>query len=142
MGSILLDVPGKPMGKARPRVTRRGITYTPKATAERERLVQTCYHDGYLGSEPLEGPLAVVIDAIYPVPKSAPAKERIRMTSGEIPPTVRPDVDNVAKLVLDALNGTAYLDDSQVVSLRVSKRYAKNGEEPHTLVGISSVSKS
>ena len=136
---IQLDIPGKPLGKARPRVTRRGITYTPKATAEREKLVRGCFAERYKGAEPLAGPLAVSISSVYPVPQSAPAKRKAQMMSGEISPTVRPDVDNVAKLILDALNGMAYGDDSQVVSLLVSKRYAAAGELPHTLVEITAL---
>jgi Holliday junction resolvase RusA-like endonuclease len=40
-------------------------------------------------------------------------------------PTTRPDIDNYAKLVLDALNGFVWADDSQVVKIEAVKRYAK-----------------
>ena len=42
----------------------------------------------------------------------------------------RTDVDNLAKFVLDALNGVLYVDDKQVASLTVTKVY--DDEEPYT----------
>jgi Holliday junction resolvase RusA-like endonuclease len=56
------------------------------------------------------------------------------MTAGLVVPTVKPDADNVAKIVLDALNGSAFCDDAQVVHLQVLKRYA---EEPGVKVRIT-----
>lgn len=136
---IVLNIPGKPLGKARPRVTRRGITYTPKPTVEREKLVRACCEEKYKDEPPLDGPLSVTITAVYPVPVSASAAKKREMHGGAVLPLIRPDVDNVAKLILDALNGRAYADDSQVVSLTASKRYAKDGEEAHTEVSIFAV---
>jgi Holliday junction resolvase RusA-like endonuclease len=48
------------------------------------------------------------------------------MLAGEIKPTGRPDLDNVIKSILDALNGVAYSDDSAVISVTAEKRYAEN----------------
>ena len=45
------------------------------------------------------------------------------MLDNKIYPTVKPDTDNIAKSILDALNGIAYKDDKQVVTLSVKKRY-------------------
>ena len=42
-------------------------------------------------------------------------KQKALMLDGLIRPTVKPDLDNFAKLVLDSLNGYAYHDDAQVV---------------------------
>ena len=50
--------------------------------------------------------------------------------------TFKPDVDNIAKAVLDALNGVAFEDDSQVVRLRCSKHPRKRRESDRTLVRI------
>ena len=47
------------------------------------------------------------------------------MLNGELRPTKKPDCDNIAKVILDALNGIAYHDDSQVVELVVHKHYAE-----------------
>ena len=46
------------------------------------------------------------------------------MAKGEIRPTVKPDWDNIGKIISDALNGIAYKDDAQVVSCTVEKRYS------------------
>ena len=46
------------------------------------------------------------------------------MESGEIKATIKPDIDNVAKAVLDGLNGIAFEDDKQVINLRIAKAYA------------------
>jgi len=48
------------------------------------------------------------------------------MDNGAIRPTNKPDLDNIAKIILDSLNGIAYKDDSQVVSLTVIKHYSDN----------------
>jgi Holliday junction resolvase RusA-like endonuclease len=45
------------------------------------------------------------------------------MLNNEILPMVKPDTDNIAKGVLDSLNGIAYQDDKQVVELKVNKFY-------------------
>lgn len=81
-------------------------------------------------------PLEVQITAIYEPPKSTSKREKARMLSGELLPTKKPDADNIAKVVLDALNGVAYRDDSQIVRLMVKKEY---GEESGLRVQISEV---
>ena len=58
------------------------------------------------------------------------------MLNNEIYPTIKPDTDNIAKSILDSLNGIAYKDDKQVVKLNVDKRY---NEEPSVRVWISEV---
>lgn len=58
------------------------------------------------------------------------------MLNNEINPTTKPDTDNIAKSILDSLNGIAYKDDKQVVKLTVEKRY---DEIPSVSVWISEV---
>lgn len=70
------------------------------------------------GTECMAGrgvPVGVVIQTFRELPKSRPKR-----VSSE-PDVYKPDADNVAKLVLDALNGVAWADDSQVMSLHVVK---------------------
>ena len=55
---------------------------------------------------------------------------------GEIPCTIKPDCDNIAKIVLDALNGLAYDDDSQVTELEVHKFYGDIGD---VFVGLEEI---
>lgn len=47
------------------------------------------------------------------------------MLNGELLPAKKPDIDNIVKAVLDALNEVAYRDDTQVVELQVRKQYSE-----------------
>jgi Holliday junction resolvase RusA-like endonuclease len=50
--------------------------------------------------------------------------------------TTRPDADNLAKAVFDALNGILWADDSQIVNSTVSKFIASGDEQPHVKVVV------
>ena len=60
-------------------------------------------------------------------------KKKEAKLSGKIRPTVKPDNDNIAKSVLDALSGLAYGDDKKIVELKVRKYY---GVEPYVYVKL------
>ena len=136
---VNFTIPGKAQAKQRPKFNRfSGRAYTPKQTVEYENWVKTCYLEKYRGQKPLEKPLKVKIIAYYEVPRSASEKKKLQMLHNEIFPTIKPDTDNIAKSILDSLNGIAYKDDKQVVDLRVRKQYA---EVPSVSVWISEVQK-
>ena len=130
--TVKFEIPGKPTGKGRPRFRRGGQPYTPDATVEYENLVRLSYKINTHG-EKLNGEIKASITAVFPVPKSDSKKKRAQKLEGTIRPTVKPDCDNIAKIILDALNHIAYDDDSQVVSLELQKIY---GEEPKTIVTL------
>lgn len=116
MACVSFDVLGKVRGKGRPRFTRGGHAYTPKATRDYERSIREAFENAPgRPPEPFSGPIAVCIMTYRQLPKSTP-----KSVFSE-PDTHKPDIDNVAKIVLDALNGVAWEDDAQVVSLKVSK---------------------
>lgn len=71
-----------------------------------------------------------------PIPVSWSKAKKEAATKGDVLPTTKPDIDNLAKCVLDALNGIAYRDDNQVVRLEVSKFYG----EPATLISLEPLS--
>lgn len=124
-------VPGKPSPKARARTTSRGITYTPKPTQLAEAKVLECYLAAYPDAEPLTGPVTLAVEAVFPVPDSwSKAKKAL---AG--PHTSRPDLDNLLKLLTDALNGVAFLDDSQVCHITAYKHYGY--EPPHIKVTLA-----
>ncbi len=125
----------EPTGKARPRVTAHG-TYTPKKTKDYERLVQWEYRKQG-GRDYGERQLQVEITANFQIPKSKPKNKRVEMLAGQVRPTKKPDCDNIAKAILDALNGIAYHDDSQIVTLAVEKWYLP--DEPYVIVTIKEV---
>ena len=126
---------GAPKGKERPRAAKlrdRTIVYTPKKTKDYEREIATAYRTQCRGI--FSGAVAIEIHAYYEIPKSASRKRVLDMVSDRERPTKKPDGDNIAKAVCDALNAVAYKDDSQVVDLTVRKYYSKF---PHVQVFIS-----
>ena len=56
------------------------------------------------------------------------------MEAGELLPCKKPDADNIAKVICDALNKVAYGDDTQICSLKVDKRYTRADEEASVLI--------
>ena len=134
------EVPGKPQGKARartfynPRIGK-SQSITPGETALYENWIKQCFISKYQNLKINQGhPLIIYIDTYFEIPKSTSKKKRGQMIDGEIMPCKKPDLDNIAKVVCDALNKLAYHDDSQIISLRLNKYYTKN--EPKIIVGI------
>lgn len=103
--------------------TKAGRAYTPKDTIEYENWVKMCYINGSNGKM-FTGQVKAKVDAYYSIPKSTSKKKRDEMSLQIIQPTKKPDLDNVAKSILDSINGVAYKDDSQVVSLTINKYYS------------------
>lgn len=121
-----LVILGKPTGKARPRVTRWG-THTPEKTVLYENLIKISFQQQNPNKKPLEGYIRAEITAHFkPTKTDYKSKKKIsQMLSGEIKPSKKPDIDNIAKIILDALNKIAYKDDTQVVELTVKKVYSE-----------------
>lgn len=136
--SIRIEVPGKPIGKARPRVTTRGgyaRAYTPERTKEFEQRVRAAYYDKY-GRMKMYGVLKVDVIAWFEPPVSTSKKHRKAMIDGFVAYTKKPDTDNIVKAVMDALNGVAYDDDRMVIAEYGFKCY---GEYNHTDVIITEI---
>jgi Holliday junction resolvase RusA-like endonuclease len=126
MSDFSMVIIGKPMGKERPRFARMGNfvkTYTPGKTKLRESEIQVLARQEMKGKEIFTGALEVSMNVGFPIPKSWSKKKTKEATDGILKPITKPDLDNIAKLVLDALNGIVYKDDSQVVELTISKFY-------------------
>jgi Holliday junction resolvase RusA-like endonuclease len=118
---LIYSVEGDPVGKQRPRFSR-GRTYTPKKTVDYENLIASRALSAMCPALPVETPVAVFICINHAIPASYSKKRKEACLNGlEFPK--KPDIDNVSKLYLDAMNGIVYKDDVQVVKLRVSKRY-------------------
>lgn len=116
-------VPGAPRGKQRPKVTRNGA-YTPEETKQYEQKVLACFLNEYPRMKPIRNGVNVHITAFFEIPKSYGKARRERILNGLERPTKKPDADNIAKIILDALNGKVILDDKQVVVLTVKKHYS------------------
>lgn len=127
---------GEPFGKQRPRYTKFGRAYTPKETVNYESLVKVAYMD-QIGMDAIisEGNVYVEINAYFKIPKNTSKKKTESMIKGYIRPTKKPDVDNIAKIILDALNGVAYSDDTQVVEIIVTKSYSETPRVEITIAG-------
>jgi Holliday junction resolvase RusA-like endonuclease len=133
MKPIMFEIPGIPAAKGRPRFARRGdsvSTYKPAKTTSYENLVKLCYTAKAIGLKPHEGGVKMSIACLFPIPKSTSKKQRLEI--GCHPAYLKkPDVDNLIKIILDALNGIAYRDDKQVYSVTCKKYYS---ETPRTTV--------
>ena len=126
---LTFEVPGDPHGKGRPKFARRGNfvqTYTDKKTANYEELVKFHANTAMVDLDPLKGAVAVYIYIKLAVPKSYSKKRTEACLSGLERPTKKPDWDNVAKSICDAMNGIVYMDDTQIVDAHVTKVYATN----------------
>ena len=99
-GPLRIIIPGRPVPKGRPRFGRNGQVYTPKKTREYEELVG--WYAKQCMTEPLEGNVMLHIKTY-------------------VKNNVSPDLDNIAKAIMDGLNGVAYKDDRQVMCLTVQR---------------------
>lgn len=106
---------GKPQGKARPRFSN-GHAYTPKSTVDYEKKVKQAYL-AVGGMDFGTDSVTISITAEFKKAKSNTMTE----------PSLKPDGDNIAKIILDALNGVAYSDDKQVIHHSVTKVWAADG---------------
>lgn len=127
---LTFTVDGEPQGKARPvfsTANGRIRAITPKQTVRYENRVKWAYKKS-CGAQRFEdsASLKVKITAYYGIAQSKSNSKKEKMRANIILPTKKPDCDNVAKSVLDALNRLAYKDDAQVAELTVLKRYSDN----------------
>lgn len=120
------EIEGEIEGKGRPRMnTRTGKPYTPTKTKNYEYLIRQLFIFKYPQFVQIENRVKVTIIACFDIVKSTSKKKETEMLAGNISPTKKPDVDNIVKVVLDALNKFAFKDDTQVTKLEVEKKYAK-----------------
>ena len=128
---MIIVVKGKPQGKGRPRFTKSGHAYTPKNTSDYERQIRFQWAKGYY-EKIQDKPVCVKVRAEFKVPKSV-AKAKREALHGE-PYLHKPDIDNIIKICLDALNGLAYADDRQIASVEGEKVY---GEQERVTITIN-----
>lgn len=132
MRPVTFTVPGEPVPQPRPRVSTRGgfaRAYVPSrhpVHAYREAIAEEA---AKAGLEETGEPVEVIVDAVFARPKSHLTREGVKPTAPVLP---RPDVDNVGKAVLDALQDVMG-DDTNVRRLVVEKSY---GCEARTTIRI------
>lgn len=114
----LLEFDVDPRPKQRPRVnTRTKRAYTPEATRSFEKLIRDLAKLQWGKSKPIEKPVRIDIEFRIKRPASVPLRKRKY-------PSVRPDLDNLEKALIDAIQGVCFLDDSQIVRKYSEKVYA------------------
>ncbi len=106
------SIPIRPKPKERPRFAN-GHAYTPKGTREYEKLI--AYYAKQAGATPSKLPLIMTITATFKSPIKRKSFYCVK----------RPDIDNLQKMVFDALNGVAYEDDAQIVEATITKEYGE-----------------
>lgn len=136
---IHITIPGAPRGKGRPRFAKRGNfvkTYTDAKTVSYENLVAYAGAEAMRGRPPIKGAVNVSMDVNVGIPASWSKKKKQAAIDGEIRPTTKPDLDNIIKAVMDALNDVVWQDDKQVVQLQVAKYYS---EKPQVIMVVTQI---
>jgi Holliday junction resolvase RusA-like endonuclease len=131
MIQITYSVPGEPRGKGRPKFARRGNfvkTYTDAKTASYEDQIRFYALRAMGDTKAIQGAVRVFISIRMSVPKSYSVKRREACLSGSEKPLKKPDWDNVAKSICDAMNGIIYVDDTQIIEAHVTKQYAAQSQ--------------
>ena len=110
---VIFEVPGQPRGKERPRwtmVSNTSIVYTPRNTRGYEDMIKTYYKINNFKTFKKDEALEVSAIAYYQIPKNTKKSHKLLMLKGEMLPTKKPDIDNIMKIVLDAV---LYLEKSK-----------------------------
>ena len=133
---VHFTAPGVPVAQPRHRVTRHGA-YIPKdhaIHAYKQEVLLAWQSLPAVYGEPMPGAVSVGITFWFPRPQSMVWKTKPMLAEVK---TTKPDLDNLAKGVLDALQHHAFGDDSQVVELRLSKWIVRDGALPRTEITIT-----
>lgn len=124
--TISFNVPGKPQAKGRPIASARyGRTrvYTPAQTVAYEERVAEAARTALAGRDPLTGAVAIeVVVSLQPL-QSVSKGLRTEMLAGALPPTKRPDLDNVVKAIIDGCCRVVFKDDAQITRIVARKVY-------------------
>ena len=130
-------IPGPAVPQGRPRFSTAGgwpRAYDPPKSREYKELVRSYIMQqrrAALKSKAMSwndmlilGPVSVTITEHRKIPKAWSKKKKRDALDGKIRPVQKPDIDNIAKAILDAVKGQIWADDAQVIALTASKRYS------------------
>jgi Holliday junction resolvase RusA-like endonuclease len=126
-----LSIPGVPVPQPRQRVAilaGHATTYTPTRHPVNafKAAAKLAWRDQCPTVAPAVGPVRLTAFFILPKPAS---RTRSKDAGKRQYISVKPDLDNLAKSLLDALTGLAWLDDAQVADLVISKCYVVTDEK-------------
>lgn len=139
MNKIEFYIPGLPKALKRHRMTRGGRVYDPSCEDKKIWMEKAC---NFCPSTPLSGALHIDLEFVMPRPK---AHFKSGKNQGELKLNApkhhlhTPDLDNLVKFVLDAMNAKFYIDDSQIISIKCSKSLSSCMDDSGTFVSINCV---
>lgn len=147
MDRVHFVVPGNPVGKGRPIMSRRNgqlRAVTPAKTRAYEATVATYAKEAMQGHPPFQGACALSIVAYMAIPKSWPKWKRRAAMAGKLHPTSKPDWDNIGKTTdaiggkpkrgkRPAVPGIVWSDDAHITQARVVKLYSA---EPRVEISV------
>ena len=137
---VYLELDLLPVPKERPRVVRtasgKSTSFTPARTKRFTNDVRLVIDAVMAGNPPVSGPVSLKMLFKMQIPASWPLWKKQAAREGRIAPTSRPDMDNLEKSLLDALNERAFTDDAFVIDRVASKRYA---DTPGIIITIDSL---
>lgn len=130
---LATTIPGPPIPQKQTRFVR-GKAYDP-SSKDKERIRKYLWSSHQGG--PLEVAVEVLIKLFFQIPKSYTEKERSHLEQSGYVHTKKPDADNCAYLITNAMKGLWIVDDSQIVNLHIYKRYTVGS--PETVVEVLTV---
>lgn len=161
--SVLIVIEGEPRGKGRPRFAARGkfgTVFTDDATKAYELEIQMEVARALYGQNMADriyafrklpanemfltlqfaprftGPVAMEMVIAHSIRPSWSKKKQEAARLGNVAPTIKIDFDNCAKVFCDAFNGCMWVDDTQVVEARITKRFS---ESPYVSVRVTPI---
>ena len=99
------------------------VTFTTRLVEAYHGIVRLAAERAMAGHPPLEGALEVTIRGVFAVPTSWSRKRQTAALAGTIAKVTKPDIENMLKGAMDALQSVAYADDRQIVRLVAEKVY-------------------
>ena len=132
---VEFSIVGEIKTKQRPRAAMiRGHAriYTPKDTILYENYIKAMYQEKYKDFNFGNKPISLTVKCYF---KANQVMEKFASTEvNEIPCKTHKDLDNIAKTIMDALNGIAFYDDKQITELRAFKEYTKDNERIEVII--------
>lgn len=123
---VTITLQGTPVGKARARAfLRHGRIshYLPDTSRNYEDSVRIAAFREMRGKQPFSVPVEIILRCVFAPPQSWSERKKAAAITGDIAHTSKPDIDNIAKSWLDALNRIAFADDRLVVKVTAEKRF-------------------
>lgn len=134
---------GNPKGQGRPRFSTKGgfvRAYDAKGSKEEKdtvrSVVQQAIVEQHWNMPGVDMPISIEIHAYKQPPSGLQKWLRIAGVNDLVNPLSKPDIDNIAKLYMDAMNGIVYPDDKQVFDMHVVRHYSDTPRVEVTVIGF------